>query len=1177
MSKLTVPKIPNVKAGTYRLGDRYTHDEGSVFLSGIQALARLPIEQLRVDRFNGLNTAAFVSGYQGSPLAGFDSEMKRAAEVVPDLPIICRPAVNEELAATAVMGSQLAATRPDARYDGVVGLWYGKAPGLDRACDAIRHAVFAGTSPKGGAVAIVGDDPSAKSSSLPSSSDATFVDLHMPIMYPATVQEALDMGRHAIALSRASGLWVGLKIEASVADGTSTINLNPNRIQPVMPVINGEKYECVPNAKLLSNYALEIEHELRGIRSKLAVQYASDNHLNRITIDPTDAWIGLMAPGYTYRELLEALRRLGLSTPEMIANAGIRVMKLNMPVPFNPNTIRNFARGLDELFVVEEMNPTLERWVREALYHETDRPIITGKHDPDGAPLLPVDGMLDADRMIDGLRSRLETRLKDRLAPPEPKQESVALSVNRSPYFCSGCPHNQSTRVPEGALVGAGIGCHTMALLVDDERIGDIIGLAAMGNEGAAWIGMSDFVDTDHLFQNLGDGTFFHSGQLAIQAAVSAGVNITYKLLYNGTVAMTGGQDPEGGVGVPEIVQILQAHGVAQVLITTDDVDRYRRITLPSDVAVWDRRRLIEAQKKLAAVPGVTVLIHDQPCAAESRRKRKRGKVPTPETRVAINHRICEGCGDCGQKSSCLSVEPFNTRFGRKTRINQQSCNLDFTCADGDCPSFMKAIPSKSGRMNSLLQKLQRTKGTKYPIAPIDAVPDPVPHSEQNSWSIRMAGVGGTGVVTAAQILGTAAMLSGQHVNGLDQTGLSQKAGPVISDLRLSTAEFPPPSNHLGDHQADALVAFDQLAAASPKCLAAMSRERTIVVGSVSGSPTGAMITQPTLTQPSVPELERLIQNATTGSGIWMDAIQLCTQLTGASAGANVFLLGVAIQAGAIPIPPKFLEEAIHLNGVAVEKNLAAFRWGRCFGANEGSVGALIKTDESEFVVEISEALMETVGEICNVCENNELEIPLSTYASELIDYQNSNYAKMYLDRVLTIARAELSIAPGTSDLTATVANSLYHLLAYKDEYEVARLMLDEEGLDPIANSIDGPLTASWQLHPPILRALGLKNKISIPMTTAPLMKMLAKGKSLRGTKADIFGYAAVRKVERAMIPEFQAALTVLIDNLSQENLSDAIEIAALPQQVRGFEDIKLERAASYREELAMKLKGFML
>ena len=486
---------------------------------------------------------------------------------------------------TAVMGSQLAATRPDARYDGVVGLWYGKAPGLDRACDALRHAVFAGTSKLGGAVAIVGDDPSAKSSTLPSSSDATFVDLHMPIIYPAGVQEALDLGRHAIALSRASGLWVGLKIEASVADGTRTIELDPERIQPVMPLIDGERYECIPDAMLLSAHSLEVERELRRIRQELAVRYAAENGLNRITIDPPDPWIGLVASGYTYRETLEALRRLGLTTPDMIRDAGIRMMKMSMPIPFDPETMRGFARGLEELFVIEEMNPTLERWVREALYHETDRPIITGKHDPDGRPLLPTDGMLDADRMIEGLRRRLERRLGDRLAPREPERSSplLPLSLDRSPYFCSGCPHNQSTRVPEGSLVGAGIGCHTMALLVDDDRLGDIVGISAMGNEGASWIGMSEFVDTQHLFQNLGDGTFFHSGQLAIQAAVAAGVNITYKLLFNGTVAMTGGQDAQGGVGVPQVVQILLAYGVAEVLITTDDLGRYRGVRLPSD------------------------------------------------------------------------------------------------------------------------------------------------------------------------------------------------------------------------------------------------------------------------------------------------------------------------------------------------------------------------------------------------------------------------------------------------------------------------------------------------------------------------------------------------------------------------------------------------------------------
>lgn len=1153
----------------YHLEDRYTHDNGSVFLSGIQALSRLPIEQLRVDRQHGLNTAAFASGYQGSPLAGLGEELMRASATVPDLPIHCQPAVNEELAATAVMGSQLASTRPDARYDGVVGLWYGKAPGLDRACDALRHAVFVGTSPMGGAVAIVGDDPSAKSSSLPSSSDATFVDLHMPILYPADVQEALDLGRHAIALSRASGLWVGLKIEASVADGTATIDLNPQRISPVMPLIDGKRYECVPDAMMLAPRSLEVEHELRGIRSELAIRYAAENQLNRITIDAQNPWICLIATGCTYRETLEALRRLGLSTPFAIASAGIRIVKMSMPVPFDPRTIRRFANGLEELFVIEEMNPTLERMVREALYHEHDRPIITGKQDPEGRPLIPNDGLLDADRIVHALWQRLEKRLGTLLKPPVLKEPPSPLSVIRSPYYCSGCPHNRSTRVPDGSTVGIGIGCHTMAMLTHDDRVGDMIGLSAMGNEGAAWIGMSNFVETDHLFQNLGDGTFFHSGQLAIQAAVASAVNITYKLLFNGTVAMTGGQDPVGGLGIPQVVQLLRAYGVAEILITTDDPGKYSRSHLPSDVLVWDRRRLIEAQERLARVPGVTVLIHDQPCAAELRRKRKRGILPAPVMRVAINHRICEGCGDCGRVSSCLSVEPFDTPFGRKTRINQQSCNFDYSCLEGDCPAFMSVVPTRESWWGRVFSQRDRTSSIrKPPLAPIDTVPDPVSKVTEDSWSIRMVGIGGTGVLTAAQIIGTAATLGGHHVSGLDQTGLSQKAGSVISDLRMTHGSHPPPSNHLGSEQADALIVFDQLAAASPKSMEALAQDRTYVAGSTSSSITASMVGNADLEPPSTQVLTERIEHRAQGSGLWMDATRLVKALTQSAAGANIFVVGAAVQNGIVPVSPNHVEEAIGLNGVSVEANISAFRWGRCYAAHSQIVEAAAARPASSNVNPLPRKLEDALLEVCQTLSDAEIKNTLRLFASELVEYQNVAYALAYVRDLKRVAEAEASAAPGSSRLTLAAARNLYQLLAYKDEYEVARLMLDEESFDAALDTIDGPSKASWQLHPPLLRAMGLKHKISVPNWMSPLVRLLAKGKFLRGTVADLFGYAEVRRVERAMIVEYRSVLETIVTNLSTDNLKQAVQIAALPSQVRGYEEIKLRRAAEYRAAL---------
>ncbi|MEZ4334797.1 MAG: indolepyruvate ferredoxin oxidoreductase family protein, partial [Myxococcota bacterium] len=911
----------------YALEDRYLADHGRVYLTGIQALARLPLEQLRVDRRNGLNTAAFVSGYPGSPLGGYDAAIRAAARLAPELPIVCRPAMNEEYAASAVMGTQLAAAQPDCRYEGILGLWYGKAPGVDRAGDALRHAVFAGTAMHGGAVAIVGDDPAAKSSTVPSSSAGVLTDMHVPLLYPGDPAEALDLGRHAIALSRVTGLWAALKIVADVADATATVDLHPERIVPRLPQRDGQPYLHHADGNLLTPHTLEVEREIIEVRYELARHYARLNRLNRAVVDPDDAWIGLVASGITYREVREALARFGLASDESIAACGIRVLKMGMPMPFDPRTVREFARGLSEVFVIEEKRPGLEALVKDALYHSADRPIVVGRFDEAGQALVPGYGALDADLLLPRLRRRLEPRLRDRLTPERHGAGlgAVPLPVVRKPFFCSGCPHNRSTEVPKGSLVGAGIGCHTMALLMDKKRVGDIGGLGCMGNEGIQWLGMSPFLERDHFIQNLGDGTYFHSGRLAIAASVAAGVHVTYKLLYNGAVAMTGGQHPEGQLSVPAVAASLAAEGVAAILITTDDVDRYAGTVLPPGTLVWHRDRLIEAQTHLARIPGTTVLIHDQACAAEARRARKRGRVPTPRTRVVINHRLCEGCGDCGRVSNCLSVEPVMTPFGRKTQIDQTTCNLDYSCLEGDCPSFMTVVLPADADAHARAPAPRRLAFPAPPehFPPIERI---VPDDE---FAARITGIGGTGVVTVSQVLGTAAMLDGYHVRGLDQIGLSQKAGPVVSDLRLSR-RAPTATNRIGEAQADLLLAFDQLVAASEKGLLVTDRERTTVVGSFSPTPTGDMITHPDIALPSPERLIKRIAEVTRSqAGFWADALATTEDLFGSTTTANFFVVGMAIQAGCLPIDPAKIEQAIRLNGVAVEANVAAFRWGR--------------------------------------------------------------------------------------------------------------------------------------------------------------------------------------------------------------------------------------------------------
>ncbi|MET0146073.1 MAG: indolepyruvate ferredoxin oxidoreductase family protein [Ilumatobacteraceae bacterium] len=1142
----------------YELIDRFRREDGRVFLSGVQAVARLPVDQLRIDRRQGLRTAAYVSGYQGSPVGTFQEEVSAAAATVPDLPIVVRPGLNEELAATSVMGSQLVDSLADKRYDGVVGVWYGKAPGLDRAGDAIRHGVFAGTARHGGVMAVVGDDPAAKSSTLPSSSDATLVDLHMPILFPGDVQEALDLSRHAIALSRASGIWVGLKLVTPVADGTGTVDVHPDRVLPEIPTMefDGTVFRPHPSGRLLTPYTLDMEREFQQVRSVLARRYGVVNQLNRVTVSTERDWIGIAASGHTYHELREALGLLGFIDDDALRNAGIRLFHLLMPVPVDEQQIRDFAHGLAEVVVIEEKNPTLELFVKSAMYDSDERPRVVGRHDADGAPLVPGTGMLDADRLLEPLRRRLAGRLGDDVLRPLPvtrRPSRIPLVVNRTPFYCSGCPHNLSTRAPEGTLVGGGIGCHAMVALMEPERIGDIAALTAMGNEGAQWIGMAPFVERDHLIQNLGDGTYFHSGSLAIRAAVASGVDITYKLLYNGTVAMTGGQDPQGQMTVPEVVQSLLLEGVARVVVTSDDPGKWDSADFgslaPGRVDVRDRTRLMETQDELAGVAGVTVLLHDQRCAAELRRDRSRGIVAKPGFRVVINERVCEGCGDCGDKSNCLSVQPVETPYGRKTRIHQTSCNFDMSCLRGDCPAFAMVSVEAAGPGAS------KPRGATTMSDPRDGLADPTPLVPRGEFTVRLSGIGGTGVITVSQVLGTAAMLDGWVVRGLDQTGLSQKAGPVVSDLRLSRGAVPA-SNHANSSGVDCLLAFDLLVAASDTHRVGADRDRTIVIGSSAATPTGEMVAHPTTPYPQLDSLTgRLDEVSRAADNRYVDSGAIATGLFGDATTANILLLGVAVQHGAIAVDPDHIERAIALNGVAVERNVAAFRWGRRWAASPEDV------ERAAGIV--APSAPETTDEL------------IDRLAADLVGFQSEKWSRRFIDLVATARAAERRIDPASTAFTEAVARYGYKLMAYKDEYEVARLLLAPEAGEAYA-AVGGPsTTVTWRLHPPMLRAMGMKEKMKLGPRTKPLLAALARSKRLRGTLADPFRWAEVRRLERAMIPEYERAVGNLAARLGPDNLAEAVAIASLPDQVRGYEHLKLERATRYRDELHARVAAF--
>ncbi len=1146
--------------------DKYTLEDGRILITGLQGLVRLPLDQHRADRARGLHTGTMISGYQGSPLGGLDQELGRNRELAEAHHVHHVPGLNEELGATSAWGSQLAAGLPGARYDGVLALWYGKAPGLDRAADSLRHGNFVGVSRSGGALAVVGDDPSCKSSTIPSASEPMLASLHMPVFFPGSVQEVLDLGLHALACSRASGLWAGFKIVTSVADAVSTAVVAPARVSPVMPEViwNGRPYEHVPNSNLLAPASLEMERTLLGPRTELALAYARENGINRIE-GARDAWLGVVAPGKSYFDLMHALRGLGLDGPAL-ERAGIRILKLGMVSPLEPQIAREFAAGLDEILVAEEKGPFVETLLKDALYGMAGAPRVLGKRTEQGMPLLPADLDLDADLIARAVAARLQARGLQldsvdarlrKLAEIHGRRAELPMA-QRTPFFCSGCPHNSSLQAPEGTIVGGGIGCHTMVLL-NPEGKGEITGITQMGGEGAQWIGMAPFTDDRHLVQNLGDGTFHHSGSLAVRAAVAAGVNITYKLLYNEHVAMTGGQAIEGQLNVPDLTRWLELEGVRRIIVTTEDTSRYRGVALADIAEVRDRTQLLAAQQELAGIQGVTVLIHDQECAAELRRKRKRGKAPEPAQRVFINERVCEGCGDCGKKSNCLSVIPVETEFGRKTQIHQASCNKDFSCLEGDCPSFLTVVPGKRAK--------HRTPELGVEL------PEPERLVADADFGVRMMGIGGTGVVTVNQVLGMAALIDGLHVAGLDQTGLSQKGGPVISDLRIMRDPLPSASKTPAG-SVDLYLGFDLLGAASDTNLISADQERTTAVVSTSAVPTGRMVID---TEERFPELaaqlDRIDAVTRREHNLYLDAQRLSERLFGDHMMTNTLALGAAFQRGLVPVSAAALEQAIRLNGAAVEKNLAAFAWGRAVVAAPDAVEAA--TREPESIVPVREP-SETELELVSLAVNGaggELRRLVETRIPELVGYQDEAYARRYAELVRRVQVAEQERTPGHSELAEAVARQLFKLMAYKDEYEVARLHLDAVERAKLDAEFGADAKVYFMLHPPLLRALGLERKLKLGAWFMPAFRSLYRMRRLRGTRLDPFGTAKVRRLERALPGEYESLIAEALELVTPETHATALELLELPDVVRGYEDIKLRNVMLYRKRAEATLK----
>ncbi len=1139
-----------------------TATSGRVAMSGVFAIVRVTLDQQRADASRGLTTATLISGYRGSPVGAIDITYLRHRALMEANEVRFINGVNEELAATVIFGSQLANLEAGVRFDGVKGMWYGKGPGVDRSGDAFRHGNYSGVGIHGGVLVVAGDDSFCKSSTIPSGSEMALADAGMPILTPGTVQEVLDYGRYGYELSRFCGSWVGFKISTEVADAFATVEVDPDRLSfaDIVHTVDGESWRPTHDHRLLAPISVHLEQEVLTHRLDAARLFVRENGLDRAS-GAADAWLGIVVPGKPHQDLLGALARLGFESDDDLESAGIRIYKPALTWPLEPHGLRSFAAGLDEILVIEEKRGFIEGQIKEILYGTESPPRVLGKYDDAGRPLIPISSGLDADRIIEPLRARLLTRIDPgRMTPPRTRielpQATTPDAPQRTPYFCSGCPHNRSTLVPEGSVAGGGIGCHAMALMMDDRAHG----ITQMGGEGAQWAGMEPFLDDTHRFQNLGDGTFAHSGSLAIRQAIAAGSNVTFKILHNGVVAMTGGQDAAGDMDVPAMTRHLDSEGVRRIVVVTDDLDHYGpSARFAPETALRHRDDLDAIQRELREVPGVTALVYDQGCAADLRRQRRRGAVAMPTKRIMINQAVCDGCGHCGVISNCMSVHPVETPFGRKTRIHQESCNYDYTCVNGNCPAFITVEVDPADRS-------ARRKGSGFTDGD---VPDVIPPGEGN---LLLVGIGGTGVVTVNQILGTAALLDGKVVHGLDQTGLSQKGGPVVSNLRIASGEIVG-SNKLGEAEADTLLLFDVLAGLSPANLARASADRTVVVGSTSRLPTGRMVSH--TGEAGMPAFDALRQRLDAVSradeSLYFDAESIASTVFASQPAANVVLLGAAYQLGRIPINGAAIEQAIELNGVATEINLQAFRLGRRLAVDRGLREELEGMGRT--AGETAPALSGRAADLAaRVDSTDRLAEVLAWRIPELIAYRDAAYASRYVDAVARVRAAESTVTDDDT-LSMNVARHLFKLMAYKDEYEVARLSL-AAGMEARAKARFGTSAkVTYMLKPPSLR---IHRKIGFRSAVArPMFRTLAGMQRLRGTALDPFGRSEERKIERQLIEEYLGLVDRLLARLDSAKHLQAARIADLADQVRGFDEVKLDNVARYRAAVQAAITAY--
>ena len=1129
------------------LDDKYALSTTRAYMTGIEALVRLPILQHQRDLDNGINTAGFISGYRGSPLGGVDQAMWKAKAYLDQHNIVFQPGINEDLAATAVWGSQQVNLFEGAKYDGVFSMWYGKGPGVDRSMDVIKHANAFGTAKFGGVLAVAGDDHASKSSTLPHQSEHMFIGASIPVLNPANVQEVLDLGIFGWELSRYCGSWVALKAITDNMDSAISADIDPQRVKITLP----EQFELPADGVhgRLDDTPLAQEQRLNKYKIYAAREFARVNHINKVVIDSPKARLGIITTGKAYLDVMQALEDLGIDAAKA-SDIGLRVFKVGMSWPLEPVGTHAFAEGLEEILVVEEKRSIIEDQLTGQLYNwpVDKRPAVIGEFDQEGNDLLPNQGELTPAMVARAIASRMyrfycDEAIDKRLQFYNVKEQSLAKQrpkIDRAPHYCSGCPHSSGTRVPEGSRTLGGIGCHYMGTWQKGNRKADTF--SQMGGEGVTWVGQAPFTNTPHVFQNLGDGTYFHSGILAIRQAIAAKVNITYKILYNDAVAMTGGQPIDGTLTVADIIEQLFAEGVQRIAVVTDHPENYTStITRRHGVSVDHRKRLLTIENELRHIAGTTILIYDQTCAAEKRRRRKKGTMADPNTRVFINPAVCEGCGDCSVQSNCLSVMPLETELGRKRQIDQSACNKDYSCLNGFCPSFV-TVTGGSLTTNNKAASVSLGQLPTPALAPINERP----------WNILVTGIGGTGVLTISALVSMAAHIEGKGCATMNQTGLAQKFGAVVSHVRIGLTQEAINSVRIPAGDADLLLGCDLVVAASDEAIAKVNIERSHAIVNDFEAMTAEFVHNPDLQFPSEGMKATLREEVGADKVTFLNATDLATHLFGDSIASNVFLLGFAYQKGMIPVGHEAILEAIELNKVQVELNKRAFAWGRHAAVDMAKVMS---------VADIHDAFSEL----------KDLDAIIADRVARLTAYQNKHYAEQYVACLQPLIAAEKALN-GDDELSKTAAKQLYRAMAYKDEYEVARLYCDTLFHRQLGDVFQGDVKLDFHLSPPLLaghdKDLNRPSKYRLPgWLIQPVFKLLQHGKILRGTAFDIFGYSEERRQERELIDLYGDDIRLVCNALSQANMSQAQQLLAGFANVRGFGPVKMSNVDRYLEQ----------